>query len=81
MHRFGITASKSIGSAVVRNQYKRWCRELYRKTSMANLKEPLDINLFLGNKQLKKDDFKNATFGEFKDQFDEAIKRLIKTFS
>jgi ribonuclease P protein component len=31
--RLGITVSKKVGKAVVRNQVKRWVRESYRRLS------------------------------------------------
>jgi ribonuclease P protein component len=31
--RFGITVSKKVGKATVRNQVKRWVRESYRRMS------------------------------------------------
>jgi ribonuclease P protein component len=33
--RLGITVSRKVGSAVVRNRVKRWVRESYRKMAQA----------------------------------------------
>jgi ribonuclease P protein component len=79
-HRFGITAPKTMGSAVIRNRYKRWSRELYRKTDLGEIKDGLDLNVFFGNKRLKKEDFKNAAFKEFAKQFELSMQSLIRNF-
>ncbi len=79
-HRLGFTAPKAIGPAVIRNRYKRWCREIYRKATLENLKKPLDFNVFIGSKKLKKEDFKNAKFQDFEDQLSSALKITIKNF-
>lgn len=42
INRLGITASKKIGKAVVRNRAKRRIRELYR-TNLKNLKSGYDF--------------------------------------
>jgi ribonuclease P protein component len=79
-HRFGITAPKTMGSAVIRNRFKRWSKELYRKINLDEVRDPLDLNVFLGNKRLKKEDFKNAAFKEFAEQFDKSMQSLIGNF-
>jgi ribonuclease P protein component len=77
-HRFGITAPKTIGPAVIRNRYKRWSKELYRKANLEKVEMAIDINVFVGNKRLKKEDFKNAKFRDFEKQFHEAIQALLR---
>ena len=41
--RFGITASKKNGCAVIRNRIKRFCREVFRSHRMSL--PPVDINV------------------------------------
>jgi ribonuclease P protein component len=77
-HRFGITAPKTIGPAVIRNRFKRWSKELYRKGNFENIVTAIDINVFFGNKRLKKEDFKNAKFRDFEKQFEEAMESLVR---
>jgi ribonuclease P protein component len=43
-HRLGITVSRKIGNAVVRNKIKRWVREIFRKKIGGDL-EPMDMVL------------------------------------
>ena len=76
--RLGVTAPKSIGSAVVRNKFKRWCKEFFRKLEFGENQKPMDFNVFIGNKRLKKEDFKNVEHKEFQNQLDSAIHALIK---
>lgn len=73
VHRFGITAPKTIGAAVVRNRFKRWAREIYRELDLEHLKDAHDLHIFLGNKKIGKEEFKNVSFQEFKQQFTEAL--------
>lgn len=47
--RMGITVSKKIGKAVVRNRAKRRLREIYR-ANRANLKNGIDIILVARNR-------------------------------
>jgi ribonuclease P protein component len=77
-HRLGISAPRSVGTAVVRNKLKRWSREIYKKHVDIPLDSPIDINILFGNKNLKQKDFKNATFQEFQIQFKSSLRSLIK---
>lgn len=46
--RFGVTASRKVGNAVVRNRLKRWCREIVKQVagelSTAENQSSVDIN-------------------------------------
>lgn len=79
-HRLGITALKLIGPAVLRNRFKRWSREIYREMDLGEMRHSVDINVYFGNKTLNKQSYKNADFWEFKSQFNEAIKFLVRNF-
>lgn len=41
--RLGITASRKVGGAVVRNRLKRWTRECYRRSGWRPQLAPLDL--------------------------------------
>ena len=69
--RLGITATKKLGKANVRNRLKRWTRETYRR-----LREPLAFD----NRSLDvvvniKPAAAQATFAEFRDDLHRVLER------
>jgi ribonuclease P protein component len=79
-HRFGFTTPKTTGTAVVRNGFKRWCREFYRKADLSELKKPVDLHVYVGSKKVKKDAYKQVQYKEFFGQLREALQLVIKNF-
>jgi ribonuclease P protein component len=71
-HRVGVTVPKTVGSAVIRNRYKRWCREIIRKVNFDKFSRTFDINIFVGNKKVKRIEFENHKFQEFRDELQKA---------
>ena len=72
--RIGITATKKIGKANVRNRLKRWTREVYRRE-----RAPLDLD----DRRLDivvnvKPTAAEATFGDFRDDLARALRRIAK---
>lgn len=70
--RIGITATKKLGKANVRNRFKRWTREIYRQQ-----REPLgidrrSIDLVVNVKPNASD----ATFREYRDDLQRALRRV-----
>lgn len=62
--RYGVTANKKTGPAVVRNKLKRWCREFIREEYRTGFNFEVDINfVFRANSN---DFYKNLPFAEFK---------------
>ncbi len=47
--RLGITASRKVGGAVVRNRLKRWVRECYRRSATRAALPPVDLVVHLKN--------------------------------
>ena len=72
--RIGITATKKIGKANVRNRLKRWTREVYRRQ-----RAPLDLD----DRRLDivvnvKPTAAEAAFVDFRDDLARALRRIAK---
>lgn len=74
--RFGVTASRKIGSAVVRNKLKRWCREYIRALVVAGNTIEADINIIF--KPMDPNFYKGLPHGEFVKALDKGIEVLRK---
>lgn len=75
-HRLGCTTPKSIGTAVVRNRFRRRCRELFKKMDLSDFPKPMDFHVFVGNKRVKKEVFKDVSYPQFKEQMEKAFGRF-----
>ena len=69
--RFGWTIPKYVGSAVTRNKFKRWCRDICRKARINNSK---DINIVL--RKRNKEFYKEISFDEFQTALKQAFKKI-----
>ena len=69
--RYGWTLPRYVGTAVVRNKYKRWLRELLRGAVQG---PPADINFIF--KKMDKGFYKNKKFSEFKYEIQKALRRV-----
>lgn len=70
-HRLGITVSRKVGGAVVRNRVKRLFREIFRKSSP---EIPNHLDLILNAKRGCSD----ASYSELRAEFISAAKRVCR---
>ena len=72
--RIGITATKKLGKANVRNRLKRWTREVYRRQRepLALDRHSLDVIVNV------KPNAAEARFEEFRDDLQRALLRLVR---
>lgn len=72
--RLGCTMSRKVGSAVLRNRLRRWCREWFRKLESP---QPFDINLlFLERKD--KNFYKNLKHDDLNETLQDAYFKICK---
>ena len=69
--RVGLTLSRKLGKACVRNRIKRWVKEFLRKEK---LKTPLHVNFIFSSH--KKGFFKDLKYKEFENEFSKSIKKV-----
>ncbi len=73
-HRLGITVSRKVGSAVVRNRIKRLLREIFRKSVAAT---PNTIDLVVNAKR----EAAQAGYSDLREEFLSAVDRLSRRLS
>ena len=61
--RFGGTISKNVGSAVIRNKFKRWYRQYFREKSQNYNDLYVDVNIIL--RPYDKGFYKKMKYSEF----------------
>lgn len=74
--RFGVTASRKVGSAVVRNKLKRWSREYFRESLKAGNTLEADINIIF--KPMEENFYKGLSHGEFVKALDRGVQTVRK---
>lgn len=74
--RFGVTASRKVGPAVVRNKLKRWSREYFRALLKTGNSIEADINLIF--KPMDTNFYKGLPHEEFIKAMDRGIGTLRK---
>jgi ribonuclease P protein component len=72
--RIGITATKKLGKANVRNRLKRWTREVYRRRRelLAIDRYSLDVVVNV------KPNAAEAPFQQYRDDLQRALERIVK---
>lgn len=73
---FGTTASRKVGSAVVRNKLKRWVREYFR--DLAKSGSPFEATINVIFKPLDRGFYKGLTHDEFTKAMDSGIEGIKK---
>lgn len=74
--RFGVTASRKVGPAVVRNKLKRWSREYFRAFLMAGKSIEADINIIF--KPMDANFYKGLSHEEFIKALDRGLEVVRK---
>lgn len=72
--RYGWTISTKVGSAVIRNKIKRWCREYFRTAVSDGFHPELDVNVVL--RPMPKDFYQRISHEEFIRVLDKGFKSL-----
>ena len=75
--RFGVTVSRKVGSAVVRNKIKRWCREYFRDFLKSGNSLEIDINIIC--KPIDHGFYKGLTHAEFVKALDYGLGKLSES--
>lgn len=70
--RLGITATKKLGKANVRNRLKRWTRETYRRLRAPLALDDRSIDLVVNVKSNASD----AAFAQYRDDLSRALQRV-----
>lgn len=73
--RFGWTIGGKVGNAVVRNRFKRWCRDYFRQ-SQSSSKVCLDLNVVIRPGQ--QEFYKQLSHSEFLESLDKGWKSVLK---
>jgi len=72
--RIGITATKKLGKANVRNRLKRWTREVYRRQ-----REPLSLDSYRLDLVVNvKPNAADARFEQYRDDLHRALERVLR---
>jgi ribonuclease P protein component len=72
--RIGITTTKKIGKAVVRNRLKRWTREIYRRQRAPLALDDQRVDIVVNVKSSAAE----ATFQDFRDDLVRVLRRVAK---
>jgi ribonuclease P protein component len=76
--RCGWTIPKPIGTAVLRNRFRRWGREYLRKWAAGQSDKSLDLNLIF--KRRERDFYRSMSHKEFDGVMDKMVVKLERYF-
>ncbi|NUM59555.1 MAG: ribonuclease P protein component [Bdellovibrionaceae bacterium] len=74
--KFGISISRKVGNAVIRNKVKRWCRAETRDFLLENPSLKINFTVFI--KPMSPDFYKKMVFDTFQRAFGNGKKQLLK---
>ena len=74
--RFGVTASRKVGPAVVRNKIKRWCREYFRNYLKSGNVLEVDINIIC--KPIDHGFYRGLSYAEFEKALERGLESIGK---
>lgn len=79
--QFGVTASRKVGPAVIRNKLKRWAREYFRDFVVRSNQQgsPIDASINIIFKPIDQGFYKGLKFEEFKKAMDTGLETLRKS--
>jgi ribonuclease P protein component len=72
--RIGITATKKLGKATVRNRFKRWTREVYRRARDPLSLDSRSLDVIVNVKANAAD----ARFDAFRDDLQRALQKVVR---
>ena len=70
--RFGVTATKKVGKANVRNRLKRWTREIYRRQREPLAIDSKTVDVVINVKPAAAD----ADFGDYRIDLERALRKI-----
>lgn len=77
MNRLGVTIPKAVASAVTRNKYKRWVKEVFKSVEKSKSKkqECYDIHVFIPPQKNKEE---KISWQEFEEDLCPRLKKIIE---
>lgn len=72
--RFGMTVTRKVGPAVIRNKLRRWSREFFRSKLKSGINKDIDVNVLI--RPMSDDFFKKLSFQDFKSALDVAFEKI-----
>jgi ribonuclease P protein component len=72
--RFGMTVTRKVGPAVVRNKVRRWCREFFRLKIKAGASKDIDVNVLI--RPMPDEFYKTLSYQDFKSALEVAFEKI-----
>lgn len=72
--RFGMTVTRKVGPAVVRNKIRRWCREFFRSKIKSGASKDIDVNVLV--RPMPEEFYRTLPYQDFKSALDAAFEKI-----